>query len=83
MEYKQELIRKSVKIDDTLSRVVSTLPFIADLSDKLMGNKNIAARRLENVCRKYSSNEKVKEMLKKSLYKLIDRGGVRQSSRSR
>ena len=65
MEYEQELIREKVKIDETLNRVVATLPFISDPSDKLIGKKDIATRRLENVCRKYGLNDEVKEMLKK------------------
>ena len=52
MEYKQELIRESVKINETLNRAVATLPFVTDPSDKLNGNRNIAATRLANFCKK-------------------------------
>ena len=77
MEYEQELIRESVRTDGALNRAVATLPFITNPSDKLVRNKNIAARRLENVCRKYGSNEEVKEMLRKSLQKLINQGHIK------
>ena len=49
MEYEQELIKESVKIDETLNRAVATFPFVSDPSDKLNRNENIAAKRLENV----------------------------------
>ena len=70
----QELIRNSVKIDKKSNRVVAHLPFLCDPTDKLVDNSRIAAKRLENVVCKYSSDEKIKEMLNKSMQKLFDNG---------
>merc|ERR1712155_80439 len=70
----QELIRNSVKIDKKSNRVVANLPFLCDPTDKLVDNSRIAAKRLENVVCKYSSDEKIKEMLNKSMQKLFDNG---------
>ena len=76
MEFEQDLIRQSVKIDKKLNRAVATLPFITNPKGKLCGNQNVADKRLENVVRKYSSNPEIKEKLKISQNKLIDRGHV-------
>ena len=75
-EAEQQLIRESVKIDASLGRAVARLPFITDPTDKLTDNTYIAKKRLENVCRKYGSNEEVKEMLNKSMKKLLDNGHI-------
>ena len=73
-EAEQLLIRESVRIDWKFGRAIATLPFITDPTDKLVDNTYIAEKRLENVCKKYSSDEKVKEMLNKSMKKLTDKG---------
>ena len=73
-EAEQQIIRESVHIDKDLGRAVAKLPFMVDPSDKLIDNSKIAAKRLENVTRKYSADPVVKEMLEKSMKKLIENG---------
>ena len=73
-EAEQQIIRESVHIDKDLGRAVAKLPFMVDPSDKLVDNSKIAAKRLDNVTRKYSADPVVKEMLEKSMKKLIDNG---------
>ena len=75
-EAEQEVIRESVMIDKKLGRAVAKLPFIVDPTDKLKDNSRVAAKRLENVIRKYSSDKNIKEMLDKSMKKLIDNGHI-------
>ena len=75
-EAEQELIRQSVYIDKKLGRAVAKLPFLTDPTDKLKDNSNVAVKRLENVCRKYGSDENVKQMLEMSMQKLIKNGHI-------
>ena len=75
-EAEQEIIRQSVSIDRNLGRAIAKLPFLTDPSDKLKDNSRVAAKRLENVCRKYSHDEDVKQMLNKSMKKLMDNGHI-------
>jgi hypothetical protein len=75
-EAEQEIIRQSVSIDRDLGRSIAKLPFLTDPSDKLKDNSRVAAKRLENVCRKYSHDEDVKQMLNKSMKKLMDNGHI-------
>ena len=75
-EAEQELIRQSVHIDKKLGRAVAKLPFLTDPIDKLKDNSNVAVKRLENVCRKYGSDENVKQMLEMSMQKLIKNGHI-------
>ena len=75
-EAEQQVIRESVTINKELGRAVAKLPFIIDPADKLKDNSRIASKRLENVIRKYSSDESVKEMLEKSMKKLLDNGHI-------
>ena len=73
-EAEQQIIRESVHIDKELGRAVAKLPFMFDPVDKLVDNSKIAAKRLENVTKKYSTDPVVKEMLEKSMKKLMDNG---------
>ena len=73
-EAEQQIIKESVHIDKDLGRAVAKLPFMFDPADKLVDNSKVAAKRLENVTRKYCTDPVVKEMLEKSMKKLIDNG---------
>ena len=71
-EAEQETIRESIQIDKTQNRLIATLPFLCDPSEKLKDNTKAATKRLENVVRKYGSDPNVKSMLQRSPQKLID-----------
>ena len=71
-EAKQEKIRESIHIDRTQNRLIAKLPFLCDPSEKLKDNTKAATKCLENVVRKYGSDENVKLMLQKSLQKLLN-----------
>ena len=73
-EAEQQIIKESVHIDKDLGRAVAKLPFMYDPTDKLVDNSRVAAKRLENVTRKYCSDPIVKDMLDKSMKKMIDNG---------
>ena len=73
-EAHQELIRKSVRIDKEKKRAVAKLPFLQDPAGQLTDNSRLAARRLENICRKYAGDSQVREMINKAFNKFIDRG---------
>ena len=75
-EAHQGLIRESICIDKKLKRAVAKLPFTYDLTGKLTNNTRLATKRLESVCRKYSSDQEVKEMISASFEKLINRGHI-------
>ena len=75
-EAEQQIIRESVHIDKGLGRAVAKLPFITDPSDKLVDNSKVAAKRLDNVTKKYGGDPEVREMLEKSMKKLLDNGHV-------
>ena len=75
-EAEQQIIKESVRIDKDLGRAVAKLPFMFDPADKLVDNSRVAAKRMENVTKKYSSDPEVREMLEKSMKKLIDKGHV-------
>ena len=71
-EAQQKLIKESVFIDKEKGRAVAKLPFLTDPAGKLKDNTRIAERRLESVCRKYSSDESVKQMITAGFKKLFD-----------
>ena len=75
-EAEQQIIKESVHIDKDLGRAVAKLPFMVDPSDKLVDNSKVAAKRLDNVTKKYSGDPEVREMLEKSMKKLLDNGHV-------
>ena len=60
-EAHQEIIRQSVYIDQKLGRAVAKLPFIENPAGKLNNNTRLASKRLDNVCRKYGDDDKVRE----------------------
>merc|ERR1712240_586906 len=70
-EAEQETVRESIHIDKTQNRLVAKLPFLCDPSEKLKDNTKAATKRLENVVRKYGSDEDVKSMLQKSIKNLL------------
>ena len=72
-EAEQLLIKNSVRIDQELNRAIAFLAFTADPKGNLTPNTHIAIKRLQNVCRKYGGNPKVKEMIMKGFQKLVDR----------
>ena len=73
----QEIVEDSVQIDPERRSAVARLAFIADPAENLNGNRNIAQKRLENIVRKYSSDEKVRSDLKEKLEKLQSRGHIK------
>ena len=75
-EAEQQIIKESVHIDKDLGRAVAKLPFMVDPADKLVDNSRVAAKRLENVTKKYSADPEVREMLEKSMKKLLDNGHI-------
>ena len=62
-EHEQELIQKSIRIDERTGKAVARLAFIDDPVLKLKPNKNIAIKRGENVCKRYSSNQQAVKMI--------------------
>ena len=74
-EHEQELIQKSIRIDERTGKAVARLAFIDDPVLKLKPNKNIAIKQ-SNVCKRYSSNQQAVKMICKGLKKLIDRSHV-------
>ena len=75
-EAHQSLIRESICIDKKLKRAVAKLPFTTDPTGKLTNNTRLANKRLENVCRKYSSDLEVKDMIIAGFDKLLNRGHI-------
>ena len=75
-EHEQELIQKSIRIDERTGKAVARLAFIDDPVLQLKPNKNVAIKRGENVCKRYSSNQQAVKMICKGLQKLIDRSHV-------
>ena len=74
-EREQEIIKKSVKIDEDTGRAVASLAFMMDPNEYIKPNKFIAMKRLESVFKQNPSKE-VREMLSKAFKKLIDRGHI-------
>ena len=75
-EYQQQIIEKSVRIDDGIGQAVAQLAFVGDPSEGITDNENIALRRLKNVCTKYASNTTVRERITKGFEKLLNRGHI-------
>ena len=73
-EAHQELIRESVAIGKQIGRGVAKLPFLTDPAGKLNNNAKLAAKRLDNVCRKYGNDEEVVKMVNAAFKKLFDNG---------
>ena len=62
-EAQQQMIRQSVYIDHEKGRAIARLPFLTDPAGKLLDNSRMAERRLESVCKKYSSDVEVKDKI--------------------
>ena len=75
-EAHQELIRESVSIDKEKGRAVAKLPFLEDPKGKLTPNAYSALKRLDNVCKKYSSNKEVLTMVNAAFNKLFKNGHI-------
>ena len=75
-EAEQQLICDSVRIDPKTQRAIAFLAFTADPAKHLTQNFHIAVKRMKNVCRKYSKNEEVKNMIHMGFQKLLDRGHI-------
>ena len=75
-EAQQELIRESVYIDKLQGRAVAKLPFLTSPVNKLKDNSRLAERRLESVCKKYSKDEKVVDMIDKAFKKLFSNSHI-------
>ena len=76
-EAEQELIRASVKIDVDKGRPLARLPFTLDPRDHLKDNSFAAQKRLQNVCRKYHADEKVKNEVNAAFKKLRNKGHIK------
>ena len=76
-EAEQELIRKSIHIDENKSRAFAELPFKVDPKDYLADNTYIAHKRLQNICKKYFNDEKVKNEIISAFDKLRSRGHLK------
>ena len=75
-EFQQQVIEDSVWIDDDVGQAVARLAFISDPTEGLTDNQYVAVRRLKDVCRKYSADSVVREMISKGFEKLISRGHI-------
>ena len=75
-EVHHELIRESVAIDKQIGRDVTKLPFLRDPAGKLNDNAKLAAKILNNVCRKYASDEEVLTMVNAAFKTLITTGQI-------
>ena len=70
-EHEQELIQKSIRIDENTGKAIASLAFIEDPVLKLKPNKNIAIKRAENVCKRYSKYPQAVQMICKGLQNLL------------
>ena len=73
----QELIKDSVRINETINRAKAMLPFLCDSSEKLVNNTRSAEKRLESVVRKYKDDKDIKNKLVKSKNRLINKGHIK------
>ena len=76
-EAEQELIKASVRIDVVKGRPLAKLPFTLDPKEHLKDNSFAAQKRLQNVCRKYHSDEKVKNEVNAAFEKLRNKGHIK------
>ena len=76
-EAEQDLIRKSVYLDEEKGRAMARLPFKADPKEFLADNGYSAQKRLQNICKKYSKEEKVRQDIVAAFDKLRKRGHIK------
>ena len=75
-EVQQQMICQSVYIDHEKGKAIARLPFLTDPAGKLLDNSRMAERRLESVCKKYSSDVEVKDKINAAFNKLLDKGHI-------
>ena len=75
-EHEQELIQKSIHIDEKTGKAVASLAFIEDPLINLKPNKNVAEKRLEILCKKVGKTPKIVDMTSKGFNKLLERGHI-------
>ena len=73
-EAEEQMIKDSVVLDIKNKRIVCKLPVRGSEQDFLTTNKDRALKVLDQQCRKYSSNEEIKEIALKAFDKLFDNG---------
>ena len=73
-EREQAMIRESIKIDKDQKRAVARLPFRVKPEDYLTNNKNVSAKMLERVCKKYYQDKEVVDLVMKVFTKLFTNG---------
>ena len=77
-EAEQELIKQSVDVNIEAGRAMAKLPFkVSNPEEYLANNTNIAHKRLQNVCRKYFQDEKIKKQVLDAFEKLRSRGHIK------
>merc|ERR1712082_398990 len=72
----QAPIREGVAIDKQIGRGVAPLPFLTDPDEKLIINAKLAAKKLDNACRKDANDEEVVTMVNAAFKKLFDNGQI-------
>ena len=75
-EREQNLIKESIKVNLKDGRVTAELPFKADPKEFLAENSFVAQKRLQNVCRKYYHDKKVKNEILEAFEKLRRKGHI-------
>ena len=75
-EAEQEIIKESVVLDEERNKAVVKLAFIANPVENLRPNRYSAMKRLDNVCRKYSSEPDSVKMICEKINKLHKAGHI-------
>ena len=73
-EAEEQMIKDSVELDIQNRRIVCKLPVRGSEQDFLTTNRDRALKVLDQQCRKYSSNEEIREVALKAFAKLFDNG---------
>ena len=71
-EQEDDIIRDSVKLDFENKQITAVLPLRGDPAQLLAPNREIAAKVLDQQCRKVKDDEETKAMVIKSFAKLVD-----------
>ena len=75
-EKEQFLVENSIRYDEKMKRLVARLPFIANPSENLKPNYNIALKIFESQMKRVDRDEAVKAGVVKAFKKLADKGFV-------
>ena len=75
-EKEQFLIENSIRYDAKQRKLIARLPFIANPSENLMPNYNVAMKVFESQMKMANKNENVREGVVKAFKKLADKGFV-------